>query len=120
MTCRAVRRSESRPKRTTKNTARQQYETHTRSMTWPASLLTQPPHGRRVRITCRLEFAYPSKARAEKVAKSLRVDDGTFIVTTVSGKTLIAEVNSDSFLRLLHTLEDYLSCLSVAEAVLRG
>jgi len=48
------------------------------------------------------------------------VDDGTFIVTTVSGKTLIAEVNSDTFLRLLHTLEDYLSCLSVAEGVLRG
>jgi len=73
-----------------------------------------------VRIACRVEFSYPSKARAEKVARSLRVDDETFITTTVSGRTLIADIQSDSFLRVLHTLEDYLSCLSVAESILRG
>jgi hypothetical protein len=76
--------------------------------------------GGTVRVACRLEFTYPSKARAETVARSVRVDDDTFIRTTVTGRRLIAEAQSDSFLRLLHTLEDYLACLSVAERVLRG
>ena len=72
-----------------------------------------------VRVLCRLEFAYASKAQAEKVARSLQVDDDSFIRTNVSGKSLIAQAEAASFLSLLHTLEDYLACLSVAEGVLR-
>ena len=73
-----------------------------------------------MKVQCRLQFGYPSKAVAEKVARSLRVDDAAYITSTVEGRTLIAEANADSLLALLHTLEDYLACLTVAEKVLRG
>jgi len=73
-----------------------------------------------VRIRCRLEFTYPKHARAETVARSLRVDDEGHITTSVAGRRLVAEAEADSPLSLLHTLEDYLACLSVAERVLRG
>jgi len=73
-----------------------------------------------VRVRCRLEFTYPSKDRAEKVANSLRVDDAPYVRTSVSGRTLTAAMEAESTLSLLHTLEDYLACLSVAEKVLRG
>ena len=73
-----------------------------------------------MKVRCRLEFAYPSKSRAEKVARALRVDDAAFIATAVEGRALVAEAEADSPMSLLHTLEDYLACLSVAEKVLRG
>ncbi len=73
-----------------------------------------------VDVRCRLRFAYRSKARAERIARSLRVDDEAFITTTVDGRTLVAEAEADSFLSLLHTLDDYLACVAVAEKVLRG
>ena len=73
-----------------------------------------------VRVQCRLQFAYRSKAVAEKVARSLRVDDAADITSTVEGRTLVADAHADSLGALLHTLEDYLACLTVAEKVLRG
>jgi len=73
-----------------------------------------------VKVHCRLQFGYPSKVVAEKVARSLRVDDAAYISSTVEGRTLTAESDAASILGLLHTLEDYLACLTVAEKVLRG
>jgi len=73
-----------------------------------------------MRLRCRLELGYRSARDAEVVAESLRVDDETYIRTTVRGRTLISEAEADSFGSLLHTLEDYLACVSVAEKVLRG
>jgi len=73
-----------------------------------------------MRVSCRLELAYASKREADLVARSLKVDDETYITTTVSGRTLVAEAHADSFRSLLHTLEDYLACVAVAEKLLRG
>ncbi len=72
-----------------------------------------------MRVSCRLEFPYPTQRDAELVARSLRVDDEkAYIATRVEGRTLVAEARADSPKGLLHTLEDYLACLAVAEKVL--
>ncbi len=72
-----------------------------------------------MKVSCRLEFPYATKRDAELVAKSLTVDDEKeYITTTVEGRTLVAEARADSIKGLLHTLEDYLACLAVAEKVL--
>ncbi len=72
-----------------------------------------------MRVSCRLEFPYPTKRDAELVARSLRVDDEKEHVTTgVEGRTLVAEARADSLKGLLRTLEDYLACLAAAEKVL--
>lgn len=73
-----------------------------------------------MRVRARLVFPYRSKAQAEKIARSLRVDDEAYIATRVDGRTLVAEAEADSFLSLLHTLDDYLACVAVAEKLLRG
>lgn len=67
----------------------------------------------------RLEFGYRSKAHAETVARSLRVDDDKYITTKVEGRRLVAEAEADSLLSLLHTLDDYLACVAVAEKILK-
>jgi len=76
--------------------------------------------GGSMKVRCRLEFGFPSAAKAESAARSVRVDDETYIRTSVEGRALIAEAEADSILGLLHTIDDYLACLAVAEKVLRG
>ncbi len=72
-----------------------------------------------VRVSCRLEFPYATRREAERVARSLKVDDEeAYIATKVEGRTLVAEATANSLRGLLHTLEDYLACLAVAERVL--
>ena len=73
-----------------------------------------------VRVTCRLELGYKTKRDAETVARSIRVDDDAYIATRVAGRTLVAEAGAESFRSLIHTLEDYLACVAVAEKLLRG
>ena len=64
---------------------------------------------------CVLEVAYPSEARARAVHGALAPDNATFVRARCEGPRLIAEAAADTPLALLHTLEDYLACLAVAE-----
>lgn len=55
---------------------------------------------------------------AKQIKNSLEVDNYRFIRTNLEGESLIANIDSESFLSLLHTTEDYLSCLVTAENVI--
>jgi len=68
-----------------------------------------------MKLHCRFIFQYSSPATAEKIRDSLEVDNYRFIHTKLDNDKLIAEIESDSLMSLLHTTEDYLSCLSTAE-----
>jgi len=87
---------------------------------WYANLLTAAANRGVVRVQCRLELVYDSARNAKVVARSLKVDDETYITTRVRGRTVVAEAKAESFRSLLHTLEDYLACVAVAEKLLRG
>ena len=60
-----------------------------------------------------LEFEDADSARA--IAAAVALDDDDYIRTTRRGRTLIAEATADGPMSLLHTLDDYLACISVAE-----
>jgi hypothetical protein len=60
-----------------------------------------------------LGFADVGTARA--IAAAVAVDDDHYIRTTRRGRTLTAEASADGPMSLLHTLDDYLACISVAE-----
>ena len=67
---------------------------------------------------CKLEIDFESENDVKKIVKSVSVDDFDFVKTKTSGKKLVAEINSNSVSSLLHTLDDYLACVSVASKVL--
>ena len=56
--------------------------------------------------------------KAEAVLKSVQVDDFDFVKSKINKKQLEAVIESDSVSSLLHTLDDYLACVSVAEKVI--
>jgi hypothetical protein len=69
-------------------------------------------------ISCEFKFKYPDATTAAKVRSSLEVDNSRFVKTKLDNETLVAEMEADSIMSLLHTIEDYIACLSIAENVL--
>ncbi len=67
---------------------------------------------------CKIEISLKTKKEAERIIKSVKVDDQGFVKSKIKDKTLIAEIDSDSIESLLHTVDDYLSCVSVAEKII--
>lgn len=65
-----------------------------------------------------MEFG--SSQEAEKVLKSVELDNQGYVVTKLVGKTIHAEMQSPSLNSLLHTLDDFLACVNVAERVVSG
>lgn len=76
--------------------------------------------GRRVKARARLEFRYRSAAVAERVLKSVEVDNAPHIASHRQGPTIVSEATADSPMSLLHTLEDFLACVALAERLTRG
>lgn len=71
-----------------------------------------------VRVRCRLEFRYPSPEAAEKVLQAVEQENAPYVEAHVDGAVLISEAEARSLESLVHTLEDYLANLSVAEKML--
>ncbi len=60
-------------------------------------------------------FHFRDAATAEAIADSVSPDDDGYIRTRRRGSTVTATAAADEPLSLLHTLDDYLACVSVAE-----
>lgn len=65
-----------------------------------------------------LEFG--SEADAEKVHRSVELDNEGYLETRVEGRAVIARIEADSLKSLLHTLDDLLACVSVADRIVSG
>ncbi len=64
-----------------------------------------------------LEFGDADSARA--IVAAVAIDDDRYVRTTRRGRFVIAEATADGPMSLLHTLDDYLACISVAERTAR-
>lgn len=66
---------------------------------------------------CHIEFTYPSKKQAKAIQQALEVDDKEFVSSIVMDTILKAEIHSKKISSLRHSLDDYLSCIQVAETI---
>jgi hypothetical protein len=71
-----------------------------------------------MKINCTFLFEYQDHKTAQRIMDALEVDNKKFISTELEGNKLTARTETDSIMSLLHTFEDYLSCLSTAENVI--
>ena len=69
------------------------------------------------RATLRLAFATEDEAR--RMAAALAPENGAHLRVSIEGNVLVAEAEADAPLKLLHTLDDALACLSAAEKAAR-
>ena len=77
--------------------------------------MTSNDKGPKVSCSLRLEFASPDQAK--HVHRSVELDNQGFVTTKLEGKMILAEIEASSLNSLLHTLDDFLSCTSVAEKI---
>ena len=68
-----------------------------------------------MKSSARLTLGFDDVDSARAVAAAVAVDDDGYVRTTRRGRTLIAEAAADGPMSLLHTLDEYLACISVAE-----
>jgi len=68
-------------------------------------------------VRCSLTIAFRSAAEAETVHRSVELDNDGYLETKVEGQTVVARIEADSLKSLLHTLDDFLACLGVADKI---
>lgn len=69
---------------------------------------------------CTLIFTYSSKNSAIAILNSTKPDNYEFVKAKVKGNQLISEIKAKNISSLIHTIEDYLSCVSMAEKLLKN
>lgn len=70
-----------------------------------------------MKASCNLIIEYSSSEKTEKVLRSIKVDDFDFVTSKLNGNRLETKIESKSVSSLVHTLDDYLACISVAEKI---
>ncbi len=69
-------------------------------------------------VDCRIEVELPDERKAVEVARSISLDNGEYVRAEVVGKSLILTMSASTPASMLHTVEDLLACLKVAESVI--
>ena len=70
-----------------------------------------------MKVSCEIVVDFADEKQAKTVLKSVEIDNFDFVKSKISGKELIAIIESNSVSSLIHTLDDYLACVSVAVKV---
>jgi hypothetical protein len=71
-----------------------------------------------MKINCNIKIQYPNKKITETIVQSLKVDDISFVQSIIKNETeLNVNITAKTISSLLHTLDDYLACLTVAEKI---
>ncbi len=73
-----------------------------------------------MQVQCVIELDYENQSDAEKVARSISLDNGLFAQAEVRGNKLVLTASAASAPSMLHTLEDLLSCVKVADEMVKG
>ena len=69
-------------------------------------------------VACDIVIEFDDVESVKTVQKSIEVDNFDFVESKINGKKLEAQIKASSVSSLLHTLDDYLACVSVAMKVL--
>ena len=70
-----------------------------------------------MKATCDIKIEFENQNIVKTILRSVNVDDFNFIKSKISGKNLEAHIESNSISSLLHTLDDYLACVNIANKV---
>jgi tRNA threonylcarbamoyladenosine modification (KEOPS) complex Pcc1 subunit len=70
-----------------------------------------------MKAQCKIVIEYDTAETAKTVLRSVNVDDLDFVRSQVTDNKLEAAITSDSLSSLMHTLDDYLACVSVADKI---
>lgn len=62
-------------------------------------------------------IGFQSSTEAENVHRSVEMDNDGYLETRVEGGNIVAHIEAESLKSLLHTLDDFLACVGVADKI---
>jgi tRNA threonylcarbamoyladenosine modification (KEOPS) complex Pcc1 subunit len=65
-------------------------------------------------VSCEISIEFDDLKKAKTVLKSIQVDNFDFVKSKINNNRLESEIKAKSISSLIHTLDDYLACISVA------
>ena len=68
-------------------------------------------------VACDIVIEFDDTEKVKTVLKSIEVDNFDFLKSKINGKKLETRIKANSVSSLLHTLDDYLACVSVVMKV---
>jgi len=69
------------------------------------------------KVTCKLRLEFGTSEEAERIHRSVALDNQGYLTSGVEGNAVVAEIHAESLNSLLHTLDDFLACTGVAERI---
>ena len=69
------------------------------------------------RIVCEITLEFPSREHAMRVLRAVETDNEGYVQAELHGCGLTTRIEATSLKSLLHTLDDFLACVSVADKV---
>jgi len=72
-----------------------------------------------MKISCKIKIDYKNEKQVDTILKSIEVDNLDYIKSEKKENSLITNIESKSISSLIHTLDDYLSCVSIAEKIIK-
>jgi len=70
-----------------------------------------------MKIHCTLTLDYKNATIAKTVFQATKIDDEEFVQANLKHNQIQATITSSNVSSLIHTLDDYLACVSVAETI---
>ncbi|MDG6219347.1 MAG: KEOPS complex subunit Pcc1 [Candidatus Thermoplasmatota archaeon] len=72
-----------------------------------------------MKVTCRLTLQFQTPEQGKNVFESVHIDDTSFMNTTISNTSMETRIQTRSISSMIHTLDDLLSCVQIAENVIK-
>ena len=66
-------------------------------------------------VNCKIELEYASDEEANVVMESISPDNFNYVNAYMEGKKVIVSSSPDTPMQMLHTMEDLLACIKIAE-----
>jgi hypothetical protein len=70
-----------------------------------------------MKITCDITLTYETEQQAQQVYDAVRVDDASFMNSTRTKKSIQTLIQTKTIPSMLHTADDLLSCVRIAEKI---
>jgi tRNA threonylcarbamoyladenosine modification (KEOPS) complex Pcc1 subunit len=72
-----------------------------------------------MKITCNLKLNYDTPTEAKHVFESVHIDDASFMKSNREQNTIQTKIETTSVSSMLHTVDDFLACIRVAENIIK-
>ena len=68
-------------------------------------------------IECNITLEFESEKIANNTLESVKIDNNGYVKSMAEGKNIVSIIKAETPLSLIHSIEDFLICIKVAEQV---